>query len=87
MAFLEPHMWDHRLLVGQVTMLVGPPQQCGYRHLRKEFRMLFSPAEKGQGLVEYAIIIALVAIVVVVVVGAFGSKTGDTFSAINNSVP
>ena len=48
--------------------------------------MLFSPTEKGQGLVEYAIIIALVAIVVVVV-GAFGSKTGDTFSAINNSLP
>ncbi|HQU36182.1 MAG: hypothetical protein CNIPEHKO_03405 [Anaerolineales bacterium] len=49
--------------------------------------MLFSLKEKGQGLVEYAIIIALVAILVIVAVGAFGEKTGDTFSSINNSLP
>jgi len=49
--------------------------------------MLFSPAEKGQGLVEYAIIIAFVAIVVIVVVGFFGEKVGNTFSTINSSLP
>ena len=49
--------------------------------------MLFSPAEKGQGLVEYAIIIAFVAIVVIVVVGLFGEKVGNTFSTINSSLP
>lgn len=49
--------------------------------------MLFAPAEKGQGLVEYAIIIALVAILVIVVVRVLGPKTGNTFSSINSSLP
>lgn len=49
--------------------------------------MLFVPAEKGQGLVEYAIIIVLVAILVLVVVQLLGPKTGNTFSSINNSLP
>ncbi len=49
--------------------------------------MLFAPVEKGQGLVEYAIIIAFVAIIVIVVVGLFGEKVGNTFSTINNSLP
>jgi len=49
--------------------------------------MLFMPAEKGQGLVEYAIILVLVAILVIVVVRMFGPKTGNTFSSINNSLP
>ncbi|HNQ93803.1 MAG TPA: pilus assembly protein [Anaerolineales bacterium] len=49
--------------------------------------MLFSPTEKGQGLVEYAIIIVLVAILVIVIVGALGEKTGGTFSSISNSLP
>lgn len=49
--------------------------------------MLFAPVEKGQGLVEYAIIIAFVAIVVIAVVRLFGARVGDTFSSINSSLP
>ena len=49
--------------------------------------MLFVPAEKGQGLVEYAIIIALIAIVVVVLVGILGKKVNNTFNSISNSLP
>jgi pilus assembly protein Flp/PilA len=49
--------------------------------------MLFSPLEKGQGLVEYAIILALVAIVVVAVVRLLGPKIGNTFSSISSSIP
>lgn len=49
--------------------------------------MLFSPLEKGQGLVEYAIILALVAIVVVSVVRLLGPKIGNTFSSISSSIP
>ena len=49
--------------------------------------MLFSIKEKGQGLVEYAIIIAFVGIVVIVAVGFFGEKVGNTFSLIANSLP
>jgi pilus assembly protein Flp/PilA len=46
-----------------------------------------SKREKGQGLVEYAIILALVAIVVVGVMRVLGPRIGNTFSTINNSLP
>jgi len=49
--------------------------------------MLFSPKEKGQGLVEYSIILALVAIIVIAVVRLLGPTIGNTFSSINSSVP
>jgi pilus assembly protein Flp/PilA len=49
--------------------------------------MLFIPNEKGQGLVEYAIILALVTIVVIVVVRLMGPKLGNTYSTIQNSLP
>lgn len=49
--------------------------------------MLFSPEEKGQGLVEYAIILSLVALVVISVVRLIGPKIGNTFSSINSSIP
>jgi pilus assembly protein Flp/PilA len=48
--------------------------------------MLFSPKEKGQGLVEYAIILAFVAIVVIAVMRLIGPKVGNVFSSINNSI-
>jgi pilus assembly protein Flp/PilA len=49
--------------------------------------MLFAPQEKGQGLVEYAIILSLVAMVVIVVVRMLGPKVGNTFSTISSSLP
>ena len=49
--------------------------------------MLFAPVEKGQGLVEYAIIIAFVAIIVIAIVRLFGPHIGNTFSTINSSLP
>ena len=49
--------------------------------------MLFAPQEKGQGLVEYAIIVSFVAIVVIAVVRLLGPEIGNTFSDINNSFP
>lgn len=49
--------------------------------------MLFISKERGQGLVEYAIILAFVAIVVISVVRLLGPKIGNTFSTINNSIP
>ncbi len=48
--------------------------------------MLFAPEEKGQGLVEYAIILALVALVVIAVVRLLGPKIGNTFSTISSSI-
>lgn len=49
--------------------------------------MFFAPSQKGQGLVEYAIILVFVAIVVIAVMRAIGPKVGNTFSSINNSIP
>ena len=44
--------------------------------------MLFAPKEKGQGLVEYALILVLVAVVVIVVLTLLGPIIGDVFSSI-----
>ena len=49
--------------------------------------MLFAPKEKGQGLVEYAIILAFVAIVVIAVMRLIGPEVGNTFTNISNSLP
>jgi pilus assembly protein Flp/PilA len=48
--------------------------------------MLFSPKEKGQGLVEYALILVLVAIVVIAALMVLGPVIGNVFSKINSSL-
>ena len=49
--------------------------------------MLSAVKEKGQGLVEYAIILSLVALLVIVVVKLLGPDIGNTYSTISNSLP
>jgi pilus assembly protein Flp/PilA len=49
--------------------------------------MLSALREKGQGLVEYAIILALVALIVIAVMRLLGPKVGNTFSSIASSIP
>jgi len=48
--------------------------------------MLFALKEKGQGLVEYAIILALIAIVVIAVMSVLGTKVKGVFQSISNSL-
>jgi pilus assembly protein Flp/PilA len=48
--------------------------------------MLFTPKEKGQGLVEYALILVLVAIVVIVILALLGPAIGNVFSTILNAL-
>jgi pilus assembly protein Flp/PilA len=48
--------------------------------------MLFAPREQGQGLVEYALILVLVAIVVFAALMILGPIIGNTFSTINQSL-
>jgi len=48
--------------------------------------MLFLPSQKGQGLVEYALILVLVAIVVIAALMLLGPVIGNTFSKINTSL-
>jgi pilus assembly protein Flp/PilA len=48
--------------------------------------MLFAPKEKGQGLVEYALILVLVAVVVIAVLTLLGPIVGNVFSKINSTM-
>ena len=48
--------------------------------------MMYLPREKGQGLVEYALILVLVAVVVIIILALLGPAIGNIFSAIVNSL-
>jgi len=55
--------------------------------LRREVSvMLYAPKEKGQGLVEYALILVLVAVVVIVILALLGPAIGNVFSNIVNNI-
>lgn len=49
--------------------------------------MLFAPLEKAQGLIEYAIILSLVALIVIVVIWMLGPEIGNSYSTISSSIP
>lgn len=53
---------------------------------RRIYKMLFAPKVKGQGLVEYALILVLVAIVVIAALMVLGPIIGNAFSTINSSL-
>jgi pilus assembly protein Flp/PilA len=48
--------------------------------------MLYQPREEGQGLVEYALILVLVAVVVIAILTILGPAIGNIFSRIVNNV-
>jgi pilus assembly protein Flp/PilA len=51
-----------------------------------EVTMLYLPHEEGQGLVEYALILVLVAITVIVILALLGPAIGNVFSNIYHNV-
>jgi len=51
-----------------------------------EITMLFAAKEKGQGLVEYALILVLIAIVVIAALSLLGPQIGNIFSEISNNL-
>ena len=59
---------------------------CRTFYPERNLSMLFHPQERGQGLVEYAIILVFVALVVIVIVRMLGPKVGNIFSTVNNSL-
>jgi pilus assembly protein Flp/PilA len=66
-------------------------QKANPKHLnnlsKKEVKkMLFALKEKGQGMVEYALILVLVAVVVIAAVTIMGPLVGKVFSTINKSL-
>lgn len=48
--------------------------------------MLFLHREEGQGLVEYALILVLVAIVVIAILALLGPQIGNVFSRITSGL-
>lgn len=48
--------------------------------------MLFSPKEKGQGMVEYALILVLIAIVVIIILTLLGGQVSTVFSSITSAL-
>ena len=48
--------------------------------------MLFSLKERGQGMVEYALILVLVAVVVIVALTALGTNISVIFSKVNTTM-
>ena len=53
--------------------------------MRKLWRTLRN--KSGQSLVEYALILALVAIVVIAALTALGAKAGNTMNSVSGSMP
>lgn len=54
--------------------------------MERRLTVLFSPKEKGQGLVEYALILVLVAIIVTALIMILGPLIGNVFSNINSTL-
>ncbi len=48
--------------------------------------MLFLNREQGQGLVEYALVLVLVAIVIIAILTLLGPQIGNVFSRITNGL-
>ncbi|HET7090980.1 MAG TPA: pilus assembly protein [Anaerolineae bacterium] len=48
--------------------------------------MLWLPRQEGQGLVEYALILVLVALIVIVILAVLGPAIGNTFSQIVSAI-
>jgi pilus assembly protein Flp/PilA len=53
---------------------------------RRDTLMLFSLQERGQGMVEYALILVFVALVVIAVLTITGPIVGNTYSTINSKL-
>ena len=56
------------------------------KSLKEVKQMLFLTREDGQGLVEYALILVLVAIVVIAILALLGPQIGNVFSRITNAL-
>ena len=57
-----------------------------YSQGKEEKIMLFSIKERGQGMVEYALILVLVAVVVIAALTIMGPLVSNIFKTINNSL-
>jgi pilus assembly protein Flp/PilA len=71
-------MWDYLL---QEAII-----RSSHHHSKGEHIMFKKLQQKGQGLVEYALILVLVAIVIIVILSVLGPAIGNVFSQIVSSI-
>ncbi|MBP7700504.1 hypothetical protein KA111_00415 [Candidatus Woesebacteria bacterium] len=64
-------------------LFVSPPRRVEKQGV---CLMLFAPKEKGQGLQEYLILLALIAIFAILVFTAYGGEIKELFEKIKNSM-
>ena len=57
-----------------------------YEFLATWLRARFSDNEKGASLVEYALLVALIAVVCIVSIGVLGDNANDAFSKVGTSI-
>jgi len=53
---------------------------------KKEGNQIYLPSAEGQGLVEYALILVLIAIVVIAILTLLGDRVSAIFSQINSGM-
>lgn len=54
--------------------------------MRKEVSSVKSPGSKGQGMVEYALILVLVAIVIIIAISTMGPSVGNMYLSVNKGL-
>ncbi|MGD0371424.1 MAG: Flp family type IVb pilin [Candidatus Dormibacteria bacterium] len=57
-------------------------REAARRHLER----VLSGGQEGQGMVEYGLILVLIAVVVVLILGTIGSRINDVFSNVSNGL-
>jgi pilus assembly protein Flp/PilA len=70
----------------QIYPGAGPEGRLPGTTLERRNIMLYAPKERGQGLVEYALILVLVAVVVIVILALLGPAIGNVFSNIVSQI-
>jgi pilus assembly protein Flp/PilA len=61
-------------------MPIIKPRSRNTSHRKEEKNVLSAPKERGQGLLEYALIMVMVALIVIVILALLGPAIGQVFS-------
>ena len=57
-----------------------------YRYIAARFSARFNTTERGAALVEYALLVALIAVVCIAAITFIGSQTSDKFSEVGSKL-
>ncbi len=85
-AFVFPETSRKEIVSRGVCFFIFLMLQSFHPPRKEVICMTNRPSEKGQGLVEYALILVLVAIVVIAVLMFLGPIVANVFSTLNNSL-